>query len=590
MLRPQLNNYRWVFDQSGIWDFKFDPQNIGEKENWFNGFETDLELSVPGNWNEQVQEDGIMDYVGAAWYSKDILIPEYVAFQKVWLWIGSADFYTKVWINGISAGEHLGGFLPINLEITPNIKMGKSNRIVIKVNNELCAETIPQGVTQNNYIEEKRMREETYPAARFDFFPYGGISRPVYIYSTPEAHLKEVKVKTTLLSEHSGKVEVEAETAYVKNGYIIFNLEGRGFSESITTEVTGNRAKAAFTVENCKFWSTEDPFLYDLKVNLGAADKTTDEYSLRIGVREVKVEGYKLLLNNKPVFLKGFGKHEDFPIIGKSLCNQVLVKDFSLLKWINANSFRTSHYPYAEEFLDMADKKGFLVIDEVPAVSLDFRHVNGKTLQNHKNSIKELIDRDKNHPCVISWSLGNEPNLAGESEYHNGSGKKYWEEIFSYARSLDSTRPHTVPNCPRAGQDDPVLALSDFLSLNRYYGWYENPGQIELGTKRMGEEMDLLAEKYNKPILITEFGTDTMAGLHSISDQMFTEEYQAKFIEYYCRLIESKPYAIGEQVWNFADFRTPQIFRRVVNNLKGVFTRTREPKLAAFRLKEIWAK
>lgn len=590
MLRPQLNNHRWTLNQSGIWKFKFDKQNIGEKEKWYNDFESDLELAVPGNWNEQVQEDEMIDYIGAAWYSKELLIPGYIDHQKIWFWIGASDFLTKVWINGKEAGEHFGGFLPVNLDITPFVEIGKLNKIVIMVNNELSDETIPQGVSMQYYIDEKRMREESYPAARFDFFPYGGISRPVYVYSTPKAYLKDIKVVTALISDDKGRCEIEVETGSVKSGKILFNLEGHGYSARINADIKEDKCKAVFEIKNCRFWSIDEPALYDLKVNLIENGVITDEYDLKIGIREIMVDGYKLLLNNKPVFLKGFGKHEDFPIIGKSMCNQVMIKDFSLLKWINANSFRTSHYPYAEEFLDMADKKGFLIIDEVPAVSLDFRHVNEKTLQNHKNSIKELIQRDKNHPCVISWSLGNEPNLAGECEYHDGRGKKYWEEIFKYAKSLDNTRPYTVPNCPRAGSNDPVLELSDYLSLNRYYGWYENPGQIELGTKRMEEEMDLMAEKYKKPILVTEFGTDTMAGLHSISDQMFTEEYQAKYIEYYCRLIESKPYTIGEHVWNFADFRTPQIFRRVVNNLKGVFTRTREPKLAAFRLKEIWSK
>lgn len=314
-----------------------------------------------------------------------------------------------------------------------------------------------------------------------------------------------------------------------------------------------------------------------------------DEYTQEFGIREVKVEGNKLLLNNKSIFLKGFGKHEDFPILGKGLSLPLIVKDFSLLKWINANSFRTSHYPYAEEWLDYADREGILVIDEVPAVSLDFRKTTEQTLTNHKVFLQRLIDRDFNHPCVIMWATGNEPNLVGEESYYNGSGDKYWGEIYNYTKSLDSSRPITIPNCERAGIDDPVFNHSDVISLNRYYGWYENPGNLEIGLNRMEEEMDIIAEKYKKPIIVSEFGADTVSGLHSITDQMFTEEYQSKLLELYCKLIESKDYTVGEHVWNFADFKTPQHFRRVVNNLKGVFTRTRDPKQAAFTLKRIWA-
>lgn len=589
MLHPQLNNFRSLFDYSGIWKIKFGKSEIDEKQKWFEGFDSDLTVAVPGSWNEQILENDSSEDIDSVWYAKEIFLPSNLADQRIWLWIGSADYFTKVWIDGKFLGEHLGGFLPISFEMTENVVLGSYNQLIVKTSNKLNSETIPQGISKSDYKNEMRMREETYPPARFDFFPYGGIQRHVYIYSTPKAFISDIKVETHIESSN-GTVKFELETANCNSGRVKYKLVGDDFAESKENEINDNKSTIEFNINNCKFWSLENPYLYNLKVSLINQDSFIDEYTMKVGVREIKIDGYQLLLNGKQIFLRGFGKHEDFPIIGKGVNNSVIVKDFSLLKWINANSFRTSHYPYAEEFLNMADEKGFLVINEIPAVSLDFRRVNEKTLQAHKAMIRKLFDRDKNHPSVIAWALGNEPNLAGEKEYHDGRGKKYWDEIFSFARSLDNTRPLTVPNCPRAGINDPVLALSDFMSLNRYYGWYENPGQIELGCQRLEEEMESLIQKYDKPIFISEFGVDTLAGLHSISDQMFTEEYQAKFIEAYCKLIESKPYTIGEHIWNFADFRTPQIFRRVVNNLKGVFTRTREPKLAAFKLKEYWSK
>jgi len=266
----------------------------------------------------------------------------------------------------------------------------------------------------------------------------------------------------------------------------------------------------------------------------------------------------------------------------------LMVKDFQMMKWINANSFRTSHYPYAEEMMFYADKKGILIIDEIPAVSLDFRYVSDKNLITHKEYIQRLFERDYNHPSVIIWSLGNEPNLVGDSGYYNGKAKKYWQDIFSYSRELDPIRPKTVPNCLRAGIDDPVLELSDIVSINRYYGWYEYPGRLDCGIKVLEEELDAIFARYNKPLMMTEFGVDTLPGFHSTSDQMFTEEYQSKFIEKYIKLLRSKSFVIGEHVWNFADFRTPQNMRRVLLNMKGVFTRNRDPKAAAFLLKKIW--
>jgi beta-glucuronidase len=142
----------------------------------------------------------------------------------------------------------------------------------------------------------------------------------------------------------------------------------------------------------------------------------------------------------------------------------------------------------------------------------------------------------------------------------------------------------------RHGPDDPVFAACDVLSINRYYGWYDHPGQLDTAAALLQAELDALAARHGKPILVAEFGADTVAGLHATYDQLFTEEYQEAFLRRYLEVIERHPATIGAHVWNFADFRTAQHFRRVVLNLKGVFTRTREPKRAAFALKELWSR
>lgn len=590
MLNPQKNNKREKYDISGLWKFKVDSDKVGEKESWQINFKSKLDIAVPGSWNEQLEAEGLIHYNGTAWYSKDFFVPSNLQGNKLWIRIGSADYYSKLWLNGKYVGDNLGGFLPIDFEITDFVEYGKNNNLKLLVNNELNSDTIPQGITSAEYENENRLREETFPGARFDFSPYGGIHRPVYIYTTPNQYIKDVTVNTTIVSSTKGKINLNLEFEKSTADKVVLNISGN--NEIIVKEfiLKDSFFATEFELKECKFWSCSDPFLYELKIELIEQENCIDEYSLKFGVREIKVDGYNLLLNNEQVFLKGFGKHEDFPVIGKALSLPLLVKDFSLLKWINANSFRTSHYPYAEEWLEYADEHGVLVIDEVPAVSLDFRKVTDKTLRNHKDFIKKLITRDKNHPCVIMWAPGNEPNLVGEDTYYNGAGENYWKEISKYTKTLDSSRPVTIPNCQRAGKEDPVFSYSDVISLNRYYGWYENPGQIDKAIQRMENEMDFIAEKYKKPILVTEFGADTMPGFHSISDQLFTEEYQSELIKRYCELIESKNYTVGEHVWNFADFKTPQHFRRVVLNFKGVFTRNRDPKLVAFTLKKLWGK
>ncbi|GBD89963.1 beta-glucuronidase [bacterium BMS3Abin04] len=589
MLKPKFNNYRNLFDISGIWKFKVDRNNEGVKNKWYNGFEEDSEIAVPGSWNEQLDNLDLLTYVGKAWYAKNIFIPKNFKRKRVWIRFDSVDFHSSLWVNGKFIGNNGSGYLPFDFEISEFVKCGENNIIVLSVDNILTDDTIPQGIQAEYYKNENRLRDETYPAARFDFSPNGGIHRPVYIYTTPQVFIEDIIIKTKLTSENSSKVSLQISTNTKIKGELHINISG---SESIckeTVELNSDSISLEVAVDNIKLWGLKEPNLYDLSIELVSENKTVDSYSLSFGFREIEVKGTNFLLNGKPVYMQGFGKHEDFPAFGKGFNYQSLVKDFSLMKWMHANSFRTSHYPYAEEVLEMADRNGFLIIDEVPAVSLDFRKVNGGTLKSHKQFINRLVSRDKNHPSVVAWAVGNEPNLVGEESYYDGRGEKYWREVFQTVRELDDTRPVTVPNCQRAGINDPVFLFSDFISINRYYGWYEHPGQIKYGIQLLEREMDDIWNKYHKPIMMTEFGTDTIEGAHSIADQMFTEEYQAKFIEMYIKLLRSKNYVIGEHVWNFADFRTPQHFRRMIFNRKGVFTRTREPKLAAFRLKELWS-
>jgi len=588
MLNLIQNRFRTKLDISGLWNFKVDENNDGENQKWDQGFSPDFTIAVPGSWNEQLEAEGLMNYIGSAWYSKVFYLAHDTTTSEIYVRIDSADYQSKIWINGKPIGENLGGFLPIEFNITKYILPNSENTLTVKVNNELNSDTIPQGIESIDYENENRIREETFPPARFDFFPYGGINRPVYIYSTPKEYISDVKVSTKIIDNDRAVLKVKSEICSTRSLSVRINLIGEGNCDEQIIEADSDGLNSELIVENCRLWNVNDPYLYKLNLELLDGEKIIDEYFLNVGIREVKIENNNLLLNGKKTFLKGFGKHEDFPILGKGLSLPIIVKDFSLLKWINANSFRTSHYPYAEEWLDYADKNGILVIDEIPAVSLDFRRTSDRTLKNHKDFLKKLVDRDYNHPSVIMWAPGNEPNIVGDPDYYKGSGEKYWKEIYNYTKSLDDTRPITIPNCQRGGVNDPVLKYSDVISLNRYYGWYENPGNLETAIKRMETEMDYIAEKYNKPIIVSEFGADTVSGQHSVSDQMFTEEYQSKLLELYCELIESKDYTIGEHVWNFADFRTPQHFRRVVDNLKGVFTRTRNPKQAAFTLKRIW--
>jgi len=229
------------------------------------------------------------------------------------------------------------------------------------------------------------------------------------------------------------------------------------------------------------------------------------------------------------------------------------------------------------------------VIDEVPAVSLNFRFVTDKTLESHKRVLSELIARDRNHPSVIAWSIANEPGIWGEEEAVSEKARTYWQEVYGLAKSLDPSRPVTLPTCTVWGERDLGFTFCDFISVNRYWGWYELPGDLAKAEEVLRGELENLWQKYRKPILVSEFGADTIEGLHATYPQLFTEEYQESLVQTYFRVIESLPFTVGEHIWNFADFRTAQHHRRVVLNKKGVFTRLRDPKTVAFFIRDHWS-
>jgi beta-glucuronidase len=318
-----------------------------------------------------------------------------------------------------------------------------------------------------------------------------------------------------------------------------------------------------------------------LRAELYHSDRLVDEYKLNVGLRWVEVRDGHLLLNGEPVFLRGFNKHEDFPILGKGLCHPLNIRDYDLMRWCGANSYRTSHYPYAEEMMDLADRLGFLVIDEIPAVGLWFGGGWERRLELCMQQITELIDRDKNHPTVIMWSVANEPHS------RRPVAKEFFRRLIERARSLDSTRPVTLVSA--VGLAEEALEYCDVACINRYYGWYSECGQIERGVVKLEEDLRAIHQRYGKPIILSEFGADAVHGLHTQPAEMFSEEYQAQMLERYLDVTGRLPFVIGQHIWNFADFKTGQNITRVgALNRKGVFTRDRQPKMAAHMLRRRW--
>ena len=315
----------------------------------------------------------------------------------------------------------------------------------------------------------------------------------------------------------------------------------------------------------------------------------TDCYREKFGIRKISFDDRSLYVNDKPVYLKGFGMHEDFPVIGKGNNSAVNIRDFELLKWINANCFRTSHYPYAEEIMDLADEYGMLVVDEVPAVGCnnwpDYTYgkdrLDDVTLALHKNSLRLMLERDKNHPCMAMVSVAN------EAATYEDASREYFSEVIGYVRSLTDL-PVTTAELTRSCEGNKIGDLVDFIGLNRYFGWYDEIGNIKAAEPLLRRDLEAYYKQFGKPIIMFEFGAEGIEGLHSAPALAFSEEYQTEFLREYNRVFDELPYVQGELVWNFADFMTKQGTIRVNGNRKGVFTRERQPKSAAFYLKERW--
>jgi beta-glucuronidase len=437
----------------------------------------------------------------------------------------------------------------------------------------------------------------SYPKANFDFFPFCGLNRAVWLYTVPStASIRDVTLKTNFQST-TGVIEVKVEqSGRAVQGKVTVSGNNQNYEVPLT--FTGGVGTASVKIPNVRLWSTTDPFLYKVSVNISDGKKTVDRYDTETGVRTIAANNKQILLNGKPVFLKGFGKHEDFPIFGRGTAYPVMVKDYSLLKWIGANSYRTSHYPYDEEYMNMADREGILIIDEIPAVGLYF-HGDSTELKLRqatcKQYINELILRDKNHPSVIMWNVANEPfppniNLSPtDVKQADPKSTALFAELFRLIKEKDPTRLATLVGV--MGGPVEWLALADVVCINRYWGWYTNPGDIKTGAQLLSKELDELHAKLNKPIVITEFGADTYPGMHSEPEEMFTEEYQTEFIKAYLDVADSKDFVAGMHVWAFADFKTGQgVIRFGGMNYKGVFTRDRKPKMAAHYLRSRWTK
>ncbi len=591
MLYPIQNDIRNIYDLSGIWDFQTDAEETGEAAGWAAGLTTPRPMAVPGSWNEQYED--IFNYLGLAWYVKRSYVPAGWRGQRVSIRIGSACYFAAVYVNGVKVGAHEGGHLPFAIDITEHIRWDQENVFAISVENHLKPTRVPAG-----NIPSPLGMIASFPRSTFDFFPFAGLHRPVVLYSTPETYIEDVTVVTGFARVNGaikGALTLNVKLNSAVDGQASVLLRGGKTAVEATIKFRAGQGMVKLSVPNARLWSDKDPFLYDLTVDTGA-----DRYTFKTGIRTIAVKGGQILLNGAPIQMNGFGRHEDFFASGKGLNLPLMVKDYQLMRWTGANSYRTSHYPYSEEEMQLADREGFLIIDEIPAVSLQFENENyvAERLRMCLQQIDELIARDKNHPSIVMWCVANEPlpaNLRLDTPGQRSEdpsvarGKVFLEALLARSRALDPTRLHTVVSV--MGGPDSWMEQCDVICMNRYWGWYALGGEMDKALAMLDKELDQVWARWRKPVMMTEFGADTMAGVHGHPAVMWTEEYQADYMTGHLQVAARKKFVAGMQVWNFADFAAVQSIMRVGGlNMKGVFTRMRTPKMAAHVLRKFWIK
>jgi beta-glucuronidase len=582
MLAPRESRSRDCRRLDGLWRFRFDAGGEGAAGRWWRGpLPGAREMAVPASYNDLVTEAAEREHVGDVWYQRDVWIPATWEGRRIVLRCDAATHHGTVWAGDTQVAEHAGGYTPFEADVSDLGRWGEPLRLTVRVGSELSLATIPPGVMSVSTSGRQKLRYF------HDFFNYAGLHRSVWLYCTPRSYIADLVTGTTFdPGTGAGQVTYHLDVAGAGPTSVVL----RDAAGTVVAEGAG--PDGVLAVPRARPWHPADPHLYRLDARHG-----DDEYGLPIGIRTVGVDGTRLLLNGEPVRLRGFGMHEDGVLHGKGHDDARMVRDFALLRWIGANSFRTSHYPYAEEVLEYADRQGLLVIDETPAVGLHMSLGNmgdpgartfgpgvigGEAAAAHLAAITELIARDRNHPSVIAWSIANEPDTA------EPAARDYFAPLAAAARELDASRPVCFANVATAPpQADVVTDLFDLVCVNRYYGWYADSGDLESAEEHLEAELRAWA-RLGKPIVVTEFGADALAGLHALPPVMWSEDYQTALIAMSARVFRRIPEVIGEHVWNFADFATAQAQHRPGGNHKGVFTRDRQPKAAAWLLRDLW--
>lgn len=512
-------------------------------------------LKVPGDWNTQSAQ--LYYYEGLLWYEREF---EYRAKSghKTFVHVGAANYRASVFVNDKHICDHEGGFTQFDCDATEALKDG-ANSIVIAVDDTRKAERVP--------------------TLKTDWWNYGGLTRDVSLIEVPDAFIDDYGLALQKDSGDTifGYVHVEGASSVQTVAVTIPELK---LAQSVPVETDG-RAKFTLDPVGIERWSPDHPKLYKVVIKAGA-DTLQDD----VGFRIVETRGDQVLLNGKPIFLRGVCIHGEAPYRSGRAYSE---KDVTtLLGWahdLDANFVRLAHYPHDERMTRLADKMGILVWSENP-VYWGIKWDNAGTYDTARRQLDEEIRRDRNKASIILWSMANEtPISAARTDFIH--------KLADEARAQDPTRlvtaallPH-VTDAAGGGKsillDDPLGQYLDVIGLNEYIGWYTGTPE-DLRTTSWKDPL-------GKPVIASEFGAGAKAGLHGAVTAKFTEEFQANLFREQLSMFSKMPFLAGMTPWVLVDFRSP--VRKLPGvqddfNRKGLISDQGEKKAAFKVLREYY--
>lgn len=532
---PVMTNVfgRNVESLNGKWNVLIDCYDRGERKHFEQNakpqsdvefveysFDGAMRLDVPGDWNSQNPE--LKYYEGVMWYGRHFNARKPTGDRK-FLYFCGVSYRCKVYLNGEYIGSHEGSFTPFQFEVTDKLKDGE-NFLCLKVSNVRTPDAIP--------------------AMHFDWWNYGGITRDVMLVSVPSVYIDDYVMSLDKKDMDVINAKVSLSSAVIQN--VNIEIPELGISRTVRTDEQG-QVSVSLKARRLVLWCPENPKLYSVRLSSG-----DDVVTEQIGFRTLGVDGTKILLNGKPMFMKSISFHEEIPQrMGRAFSEsdaQVLLGAASEL---GVNMVRLAHYPQNEHIVRLAEKMGIILWEEIPLwQGIDF--TNRQTLEKAIGMYREMIGRDRNRCAVCFWGIANETRPSADRN-------AFLEEVLDVAESMDDTRLFTIADDvarwnEESGQfemDDPFIDKVDVVAVNRYMGWYapwpKAPAECRWNVAS------------GKPLIISEFGGEAMYGVHGNADKAWSwsEDYQEQMIRDNLEMFDRIENLAGISPWVLFDFRSP---------------------------------